>query len=224
MRTPHTAAAVALTALMAMGLTACKDDGASDASSQASASAATATSSVTAAPADASAAADTSKGTGNGTPASQTPTAKDGQGSAPSDCTTDNLKFTAENVSRPINHMLITATNTTSEPCYIYGFPSVTFSDQGPIGTAEETKPKYVVTVPPKESVYAGVTLSTGTGSGKASGHDASSIGLTLHAAEGSGTTGSAVTVAAPGGSVYVEEGTAEVTYWQESADDALNW
>ncbi|MGW0609389.1 DUF4232 domain-containing protein [Streptomyces sp. NPDC002788] len=39
------------------------------------------------------------------------------------DCTTANTKLTVEEVVRPINHLLLTATNTGTKPCNLDGAP-----------------------------------------------------------------------------------------------------
>ena len=65
-------------------------------------------------------------------------------------CTPGMVTITAESVSRPVNHMLLTATNTSDEPCSLYEYPLVALSSdpEAPLPEPiEESKPQAVVTL-----------------------------------------------------------------------------
>jgi hypothetical protein len=71
---------------------------------------------------------------------------------------------TAQSVESPVNHLLITVTNTGSKLCDLYYYPAVRFQDaQSVPPVIKETQPQAVTTLAPGESGYAGVILSAGT-------------------------------------------------------------
>lgn len=76
-------------------------------------------------------------------------TASAATGKAPSvvTCTTANTKLTVTEVSRPVNHLLLKATNTGSKPCYAYIAPFLRAGAdaQAPVAWAEETTPRRTV-------------------------------------------------------------------------------
>ncbi|WP_438303387.1 DUF4232 domain-containing protein [Streptomyces sp. HUAS TT11] len=138
-------------------------------------------------------------------------------------CNGANTRVTAQEVSRPVDHMLITATNTGSRPCALTYYPFLRFDEmQWAPGAFEESRPQAVTTLAPGESGYAGVRLSAADGSGE------------------NGTTGHKLTVLFQGRTPRSDAGpTAEVklpakgvhydsrltaTYWQTTAADALTW
>lgn len=130
-------------------------------------------------------------------------------------CGAGNTRTTATPVARPLNHMLLTVTNTGSGLCDLLGYPVARFGEaQSVPPVIEETHPQAVVTLAPGESGYAGVLLSAADGSGQ---HGYTTTSLTVGFTDG--------TTARPklaGKGVYVDS-SLRVTYWQGSMDDALN-
>ncbi|MGW3159335.1 DUF4232 domain-containing protein [Streptomyces sp. NPDC001089] len=131
-------------------------------------------------------------------------------------CNGSNTRTTATEVSRPLDHLLLTVTNTGSKNCDLTGYPIARFGEaQSVPPVAEETHPQAVVTLAPGESGYAGVLLSAGDGSG---GHGYTAKTLVIGFAKGSSST-----PALPAKGVHVDD-KLTVTYWQQSLDDALSY
>jgi hypothetical protein len=129
-------------------------------------------------------------------------------------CSGANTKTTATEVTRPLNHLLLTVTNTGSKNCDLTGYPIARFGEaQAVPPVAEETHPQAVVTLTPGESGYAGVLLSAGDGSG-GNGYTAKALTVGFD-------KGSSAQPALPAKGVYVDD-KLTVTYWQQSLDDAL--
>ncbi|GAB7103548.1 DUF4232 domain-containing protein [Streptomyces phaeofaciens JCM 4814] len=234
MRIRRTRHLLALTALTALALTACengtgtRDEGAS----------ALPASSVTTPPAkpaaDGSAGASEnttgskgSSGTGtSGTSGAKTPDAKaPGASDAATRvlCNGSNTKVTAQSLSRPLNHMLLTVTNTGSRTCDLTYYPVLRFDEmQWVPQAAEETHPQAVTTLAPGESGYAGVLLSAADGSGDG-GQTAEKLTVAFQGMTPNSSGGASATPALPAGGVYYDS-SLTVTYWQQDADDALSW
>ncbi|MFE1612884.1 DUF4232 domain-containing protein [Streptomyces albidoflavus] len=136
-------------------------------------------------------------------------------------CTAEGTKVTVTDAPRPINHLLIKATNTSDTTCHLYYAPYLRFDQaQSAVPFIEESKPQAVVTLAPGESGYAGVLTSTPDGSHP---YDATSLTLYYAARSGQGSTGAPSHPALPSDSVRIDSSNA-VTYWQTSAADALMW
>jgi hypothetical protein len=135
-------------------------------------------------------------------------------------CTTENTKLTVEDVRRPINHLLLTATNTGTKPCNLYYAPylGAGAGAQAPIQWLESSKPQAVVTLAPGESGYAGIGTFTPDGH---SGHTAKTLGVSFANSEANGAVGNAATLNLPNGGTYFNS-SAYVTYWQSDVYDAL--
>ncbi|GHB76786.1 hypothetical protein GCM10010377_78940 [Streptomyces viridiviolaceus] len=134
----------------------------------------------------------------------------------PGKCSASSVKITATNVPRPINHLLLTATNTGSRTCYLPAYPMARFGEaQSVPPVAEETKPQAVTTLEPGKSGYAGVLLSAADGSA-GDGYTANTLTVPFD-------DGSVATVALPSGGVHVDDALT-VTYWQPSMDTALTY
>lgn len=162
---------------------------------------------------------------GNGTAGKkgQGQSAGQGSGSRATDvaCTGAHVKVTVAKVKRPLNHMLLTATNTGSTPCNAYGAPYLRWDDaQAATPFLEASKPQAVVTLAPGESAYAGIMYQSADGSGN-SGHTARTLGVLFGNRAGDGSTGPAVTLPLPKGGIFTDS-SAWVTYWQSRAEDAL--
>ncbi|MGI5338897.1 DUF4232 domain-containing protein [Streptomyces sp. CA-181903] len=135
-------------------------------------------------------------------------------------CSAAHTKLTVQNVSRPINHQLLTLTNTGSTKCNAYAYPYIGFDDdQSVTGAVEDSKPQAVVTLAPGESAYAGIALSAADGSAD-HGRWARTVRVILD--NGSGPAGNPVKVALPAGT-WIDDSVA-VTYWQADPSDALVW
>ncbi|WAU79012.1 DUF4232 domain-containing protein [Streptomyces sp. Qhu-G9] len=154
----------------------------------------------------------------NGTTAS--PGTTNSSGSADSDsaltpCT--NVRTTATVVSRPLNHLLLTVTNTGSKNCNLTGYPAVRFGEAQSVPPVfEDSKPQAVTTLAPGESGYAGVLLSAADGSGS-NGYTAKSLTFHLKGSE------RVQNPSLPAKGVYVDD-SIQVTYWQSTMDNALTW
>lgn len=131
-------------------------------------------------------------------------------------CNGANTRTTATEISRPLNHLLLTVTNTGSKNCDLTGYPIARFGEaQSVPPVAEETHPQAVVTLAPGESGYAGVLLSAGDGSG-GNGYTAKTLVVGF-------AKGATSTPALPAKGVHVDD-RLTVTYWQQSLDDALSY
>ncbi|MFI7499195.1 DUF4232 domain-containing protein [Streptomyces sp. NPDC049687] len=131
-------------------------------------------------------------------------------------CSTTSTRMTATEVSRPLNHLLLTVTNTGSKSCNLIGYPAVRFGDAQSVPPAfEDSKPQAVVTLAPGESGYASVLLSAADGSGS-NGYTAKSLEVFFN--EGA----SAARPALPAKGVYVDDSIG-VSYWQSTMADALD-
>ncbi|MGA4840347.1 DUF4232 domain-containing protein [Streptomyces sp. G45] len=227
--------AAAAVALAALSLTACgKDDGVRDEG----ASKPTKSSAASGSSESAGAAGGAAQGTGGSS--SATATGGKGQGSAsgggkdgaaaknpgaakdpgaPANrvpCTADNTSVTATPVQRPLNHMLITVTNTGSALCDLAGHPVLKFEGaQSVPPVVEDSKPQAVTTLKPGAKGYAAAILSAGDGSG-GEGRTARSLQVGF---QGSDRMADA---ALPAKGVHIDD-SLRVTYWLTSPADALN-
>ncbi|MEV7090176.1 DUF4232 domain-containing protein [Streptomyces sp. NPDC093085] len=138
-------------------------------------------------------------------------------------CEGSNTKTVAAPVNRPVNHMLLTVTNTGNKICDLYGYPAVRFGEaQSVPPVIEDSKPQAVVTLAPGQSGYAAIALSAADGSG---GHGSTEKTLTVYF-QGRNTVesvGKGATPKLPAAGVYVDD-TIKVTYWQSEMDQALTW
>ncbi|TLS46882.1 DUF4232 domain-containing protein [Streptomyces montanus] len=132
-------------------------------------------------------------------------------------CSSTSTRMTATVVSRPLNHLLLTVTNTGSKNCDLTDYPAVQFDEAQSVPPAfEDSKPQAVVTLAPGESGYASVRLAAADGSGS-NGFTAKS--LTVYVGKGA----SAAHPSLPAKGVYVDDSIG-VSYWQSTMADALTW
>ncbi|MDT0613257.1 DUF4232 domain-containing protein [Streptomyces lancefieldiae] len=136
-------------------------------------------------------------------------------------CTAANTELTVTEVSRPVNHLLLKATNTGTKPCYAYSAPYLRAGAdaQAPLPWAPETTPQSVVTLEPGQSAYAGILTYSPDGEG---GANEKTLGVTLTNRKGN-AAGKEQTLKLPNGGVFFNSA-ASVTYWQDNAADALSW
>ncbi|MFJ8107208.1 DUF4232 domain-containing protein [Streptomyces sp. NPDC096132] len=133
-------------------------------------------------------------------------------------CTPSSTRTTATEVSRPLNHMLLTVTNTGSKNCDLVYYPAVAFEDaQSVPPVIEDSQPQAVVTLAPGESGYAGILLSAADGSDP-NGRTAKSLEVYFNT---DATVPAKPSLPAKG--VYID-GSIQVTYWQSTMADALQW
>ncbi|MEV5594713.1 DUF4232 domain-containing protein [Streptomyces sp. NPDC052496] len=182
-----------------------------------------------------------SDGTGGTGPSAKSPSGGDAQGSRGSHasptkagtggkhgttpggtsttCTAANTKVTVSKLSRPINHLLLTITNTGSVRCDAYHYPALRFDDaQASTAVRPDSKPQAVVSVEPGRSAYAAVRTSDATGEASG-GKTAHSLEVFFAHRDGSYAERPA-RPALPKGT-YIDD-SAQVTYWQSELDDAL--
>ncbi|WP_411134637.1 DUF4232 domain-containing protein [Streptomyces sp. C10] len=138
-------------------------------------------------------------------------------------CDAAKIRIVAQPLKRPVNHLLLEATNTSGATCDLHLSPYLRFGDaQSPLAELPDSRPQSVVTLAPGESGYAGVLTSSADGSGR-NGHTVTSLSVSLPGRDGKGSIGGSTTVALPGGSVYIDD-SAWVTYWQSDASAATTW
>ncbi|MEV7019509.1 DUF4232 domain-containing protein [Streptomyces sp. NPDC093991] len=136
-------------------------------------------------------------------------------------CNGSNTSVTAEPVSRPVNHMLITIENTGSQNCHLTYHPVLRFDEmQWVPQPIEDSQPQAVVTLQPGESAYAGVVLSAADGSGTA-GTTGRKLAVGFQGRAPLSDGGPAAIPSLPAEGVYYDS-SLTVTYWQSSRDDAL--
>ncbi|MFI0998598.1 DUF4232 domain-containing protein [Streptomyces galbus] len=146
-----------------------------------------------------------------------------GGSSTPVTCEGSVTRTTAAPLTRPVNHMLLTVTNTGSRTCFLYGYPAVRFGGaQAVPPVIEDSQPQAVVTLEPGQSGYASVNLAATDGSG-ANGHTVNSLTVYFQGRSGSGSVGTGAHPSLPAKGVYVDD-SLKVTYWQQSMDDAVSW
>ncbi|MFB7634068.1 DUF4232 domain-containing protein [Streptomyces sp. NPDC056149] len=145
-----------------------------------------------------------------------------GSGSRRTSCDAAKIRIVAKPLTRPINHLMLQATNTSGVACDLYAAPVLQFDeDQAAVAELPDSTPQSVVTLAPGESGYAAVLLSGADGAGH--GRKATSLSVSLARRDGQGSFGGAAKVALPGGSSYIDD-SARVTYWQTDPNTAASW
>ncbi|SHM37658.1 DUF4232 domain-containing protein [Actinacidiphila paucisporea] len=232
------AVAAATAALAALSLTACGNDatgaraeptGTNSAASTATAapdpSATSPATSPAANPASSKALASSGQsGSGGPKPTTRHTTAKPPASSGkPVTCQASDTKTVAAPLNRPVNHMLLTVTNTGSRTCYLYAYPALQFTGaQAVPPVIADSHPQAVVTLAPGESGYASVTLAAADGTGT-NGYTAKTLAVYFYGRSGNESVGAAAHPPLPAKGLYIDS-TLKTTYWQQSMDDALNW
>ncbi|MFE4654315.1 DUF4232 domain-containing protein [Streptomyces sp. NPDC056707] len=137
-------------------------------------------------------------------------------------CIGENTEVTLTKVSRPINHLLLTMTNTGSRACNAYHAPKLRFDDaQAVFPILGDSRPQAVVTLAPGRSAYAAILL---TGDVETNDQYKGSH-LTVHfsAKDPSGSTGTVPDeLTLPADTYWDDKGF--VTYWQSDMADALTY
>ncbi|KUL35998.1 hypothetical protein ADL22_25875 [Streptomyces sp. NRRL F-4489] len=145
-----------------------------------------------------------------------------GTGARQTACDVTKIRITAKPLTRPINHLMLVATNTSGVRCDLYAAPALRFDEaQSPVAELPDSKPQAVVSLEPGESGYAGVLLSGADGA--ENGRTVTSLTVYLARRDGQGSTDGSAKVALPGGSAYLDD-SARVTYWQTDPNTAASW
>ncbi|MCZ9346040.1 DUF4232 domain-containing protein [Streptomyces sp. TRM76130] len=219
--------AAATVALAAVSLTACQDGSATGLRTTSASSDATAdTTARTGADGTASDDTDTTAtGTGTGeqsSTATRTTTGSRGttddgaDASIPGDCSADDVRITAAEVSSPINHLLLTATNTGSRVCALPPYPVARFGEaQSVPPVMKSSQPQSLTMLEPGGSGYAGVLLSAADGSA-AGGRTETTLTIPFD-------DGSIATVALPAAGVHIDD-SLSLTYWLTDRATALTY
>jgi hypothetical protein len=139
------------------------------------------------------------------------------------DCTVTHLKATVTPLTRPINHVLLTVTNTSGATCSLYYYPDLRLDpDQQAVTQAvEDSKPQAVVSIAPGASAYAAIGTSAADGSG-GHGKVEKQVQVYLETKDQSGSLQGSLTLPLPAGT-YVDD-KAFVTYWQSDLQSAIAW
>jgi hypothetical protein len=228
MNTFRARTAIAIAALAAgLSLTACQNDARSSAADTAggrtSADAPAPTSSGSASSAATGGSGGSTGSSGGGSKSTGGGNGGSGGGSSASGaCTSANTKVVVSKVTRPINHLLLTVTNTGSGKCDAYGAPALRFDDeQAATQLVEDSRPQGVVSLAPGESAYAAISL-TGEPGGETNGRKAEKLGVQFTPRSGTGSVGSPVALKLPAGTFKDDK--AAVTYWQSDMQNALGF
>ncbi|MFC8345796.1 DUF4232 domain-containing protein [Streptomyces sp. NPDC057280] len=219
----HLLAAAGLT-LATLALTAC-NDGTGTTDEGAAKPTASATASTTDKPATQKPTATPASNTTKSPSQKPTPAAptEDDNPAAYAFCNGANTTTTAQPVSRPLNHMLLTVKNTGSKPCNLTYYPVLRFDGmQWAPRPIEASHPQAVVTLNPGESGYAGVLLSAADGSGDG-GTTGKKLTVMFQAGTPNSDGGASAIPTLPAKGVYYDS-TLTPTYWQTTADDALSY
>lgn len=141
----------------------------------------------------------------------------------PADCAPTQLKATVTALTRPINHVLLTVTNSGKAACSVYYYPALRFDadQQAVTPVVEDSKPQSVVTIAPGASAYAAIGTSAADGSGSA-GKVEKQVEVFLEAKDQSGSLPGSLTLSLPA-NTYVDD-KAFVTYWQSDLQSAIVW
>ncbi|MFF9025365.1 DUF4232 domain-containing protein [Streptomyces eurythermus] len=138
-------------------------------------------------------------------------------------CNGTNTSVTAQLLSRPLNHMLLTVKNTGGKTCDLPYYPVLRFDQMQWVPQADEsTQPQSVVSLAPGQSAYAGVLLSAADGSGTG-GMTAHKLTVGFQGMTPNSDGGPSATPALPAKGVYYDS-TLKVTYWQSDLDAISNW
>lgn len=138
-------------------------------------------------------------------------------------CNGTNTTVTAQPLSRPLNHMLLTVKNTGGRTCDLPYYPVLRFDQMQWVPQAdEETQLQAVVSLAPGQSGYAGVLLSAADGSGTG-GTTAHKLTVAFQGYTPNSSGGPSATPALPAKGVHYDSAL-KVTYWQQDLDAISGW
>ncbi|MFI5807849.1 DUF4232 domain-containing protein [Streptomyces sp. NPDC051561] len=160
------------------------------------------------------------KSTGKATTGTTTGAGGKSDNNAPANrvrCDASNIKVTAQVVARPLNTMILTATNNGTKLCDLYYAPAVRFEGaQSVPPSMKDTQPQAVVSLRPGQSGYAAVKLSSPTGTPDP-GYTAKSLSIGFYDAEQRSLVAFAP-ARLPAKGVYID-GSIRVSFWQSDLD-----
>lgn len=137
-------------------------------------------------------------------------------------CEGSNTKTSVSKVTRPINHLLLTLTNTGKHTCYAYYAPKLRFDDaQAVFRILEDSQPQAVVTLDPGQSAYAAIGLVGEPGDGPAP-RESKHLQVNFSGRNPQGSTGTPAQLKLPAHTFWDDNGF--VTYWQAEMADALTY
>ncbi|MFJ2438772.1 DUF4232 domain-containing protein [Streptomyces anulatus] len=132
-------------------------------------------------------------------------------------CTPKNSTVKVSSVSRPINHLLLTVTNTGSTNCSAYYAPFLRFDGaQAVYPVLDDSKPQAVVTLAPGEEAYAGIALLGEPGDNEPIPSD--NLGVIMVDKNNKSKGESTLKLPAD----TATDGLGFVTYWQSDVENAL--
>ncbi len=132
-------------------------------------------------------------------------------------CTPKNSTVKVSSVSRPINHLLLTVTNTGSTNCAAYYAPFLRFDGaQAVYPVLDDSKPQAVVTLAPGEEAYAGIALLGEPGQNEPVPSD--NVGVIMVDKNNQSKGESTLKLPAD----TATDGLGFVTYWQSDVENAL--
>ncbi|MCC8476817.1 DUF4232 domain-containing protein [Streptomyces globisporus] len=132
-------------------------------------------------------------------------------------CTPKNSTVKVSSVSRPINHLLLTVTNTGSTNCAAYYAPFLRFDGaQAVYPILDDSKPQAVVTLAPGEEAYAGIALLGEPGENEPVPSD--NLGVIM--VDKNNKSKGEATLKLPADTAT--DGLGFVTYWQSDVETAL--
>ncbi|MEV5581214.1 DUF4232 domain-containing protein [Streptomyces parvus] len=132
-------------------------------------------------------------------------------------CTPKNSTVKVSTVSRPINHLLLTVTNTGSTNCAAYYAPFLRFDGaQAVYPILDDSKPQAVVTLAPGEEAYAGIALLGEPGENEPVKSD--NLGVIM--VDKNNKSKGEATLKLPADTAT--DGLGFVTYWQSDIENAL--
>ncbi|WP_431043358.1 DUF4232 domain-containing protein [Streptomyces sp. P1-3] len=137
-------------------------------------------------------------------------------------CTTAQVSLKVSEVKRPVNHLVLQATNTSKSACNAYGYPFLGFNgDQATMSVFEESKPQAVTTLAPGQTAYAGIAYSSASGEG-GNPRQAAKLRVSFAGPNQDGSAGGTTELALP--RTLTVDDSASVTYWQSDLADALTY
>ncbi|MZF56622.1 DUF4232 domain-containing protein [Streptomyces sp. SID5594] len=132
-------------------------------------------------------------------------------------CTPKNSKVKVSSVTRPINHLLLTVTNTGSKDCAAYHAPFLRFDGaQAVYPILDDSKPQAVVVLSPGQKAYAGIGLLGEPGEDE----PVKSEGLGVIMVDRNNKSKGEATLKLPA-ETYTDS-LGFVTYWQSDVENAL--
>ncbi|MFJ9620811.1 DUF4232 domain-containing protein [Streptomyces sp. NPDC101181] len=132
-------------------------------------------------------------------------------------CTPKNSTVKVSKVRRPINHLLLTVTNTGSKDCAAYHAPFLRFDNaQAVYPILDDSRPQAVVVLSPGEKAYAGIGLRGQPGEGEPVKSD--NLGVIMVGKNNKPTSEATLKLPAE---TYTDH-LGFVTYWQSDVETAL--